>query len=435
MSAAPAAPAAIAPAASAPAPDRRSAPPVSPAAWTAVAASVVAIAWGGNEFTPLLVLYRQVSALSPVVVDGLLAAYVLGIIPALLLGGPLSDLFGRRPLLLPAAPLSFAGSLLLALAPTHPLVMGIGRILCGAALGLVMAVGSTWITELSDAAGQDASAGPRRASLSLTAGFLVGAAVAAGLAQFAPWPTHATYALHLGLTVIAGIWLLRAPETHPDPRPVGDGARALRRIRPATIARLLHVPDAAHRRFLRVVVPVAPWVFGCAGAAYAILPAVLSEHAGRYPIAFSGLMTVVTLGCGVGIQVVGRLIDTRRSARASVIAMGIVAVGVALGALASRTLSLPVGLAAAAVLGVGYGLALVAGLSEVQRIARPASLASLTAVYYSIAYLGFFVPMIFAALAPAIGYANLFAIGTALAVACLMIVTLAWSAHLPGPRR
>ena len=69
-----------------------------------------AVAWGGNEFTPLLVMYREVSHFSTVTVDVLLGAYVVGIIPALLAGGPLSDRYGRRPLMLPAAPLSLLGS-------------------------------------------------------------------------------------------------------------------------------------------------------------------------------------------------------------------------------------------------------------------------------------------------------------------------------------
>ena len=54
--------------------------------WMAVAAATFAIAWGGNEFTPLLVMYRADAGFSPVTVDLLLFAYVLGIVPALLIG-------------------------------------------------------------------------------------------------------------------------------------------------------------------------------------------------------------------------------------------------------------------------------------------------------------------------------------------------------------
>ena len=140
---------------------------VGPRAWLAVAAVMFAVAWGGNEFTPLLVMYREVGHFSAVTVDALLAAYVLGIVPALLLGGPLSDRYGRRPLLLPAAPIALVGSLVLAAGESSAALLATGRVLCGVALGLVMAVGTTWVKELSDAAAHasgvpDGGSGARR---------------------------------------------------------------------------------------------------------------------------------------------------------------------------------------------------------------------------------------------------------------------------------
>lgn len=401
--------------------------------WFPVAGTMIAVAWGGNEFTPLLVMYRETSNFSQVTVNGLLAAYVIGIIPALLIGGPLSDLIGRRPSLLPAAPLSLIGSFLLSIAPHEPLVIALGRILCGMALGLVMAVGSTWITELVARAGGDPAAGARKASVCLTVGFLVGAGIASVLAQWGPWPTHLAYVLHILLTLVTAIWLTKTPETR-QPHDVTVKETILE-LRVRDMLAMLYIPTAAHKRFLRVVVPVAPWVFGCAGAAYALLPQLLSSSAGQEPIAFSGLMTVITLGCGVGVQMVGRVIDTHKSARASAIAMAVITVGTILGGIAAKTLSLPLGIAAAASMGAGYGLALVAGLSEVQRIAGERELAGLTAVYYSIAYTGFFIPMAFSALAPLIGFTNLFIIGAGLAVVCLVNVACAWRLHLPGTRR
>ena len=148
---------------------------VGPRAWLAVAAVMFAVAWGGNEFTPLLVMYREVGHFSAVTVDALLAAYVLGIVPALLLGGPLSDRYGRRPLLLPAAPIALAGSLVLAAGESSAALLATGRVLCGVALGLVMAVGTTWVKELSDAAARasgvpDGGSGARRAGLALPLG-------------------------------------------------------------------------------------------------------------------------------------------------------------------------------------------------------------------------------------------------------------------------
>lgn len=398
--------------------------PGRPRTWFPVAAVLIAVAWGGNEFTPLLVMYREQGEMGPVTVDALLAVYVFGLVPALLLGGPLSDRFGRRPLLLPAAPVSALGSLVLALDPASPVVLAIGRLLCGIALGLAMAVGSTWLTELSAATGERA-AGPRRGSLSLTAGFLSGAGVAAMLAQFAPWPTLLSYVLHAAGAVVAGIVLLRVPETRPS----------LPRAERAPLLDDLRITAVRHPRFLRVVVPLAPWVFGCAGCAFAVLPSLLTDRVGGFPIAFAGLMAILALGCAIGIQTVARRIDTPSSARASVVALGIVAAGMALAAGASSALSLPVGVVAAVVLGCGYGLALVAGLSEVARIASPRELAGLTAVFYSLTYLGFFVPMVLAWLRDTWSYGEMFGFGAVAVALCLTVVAISSRTALPDQIR
>ena len=91
------------------------------APWLSVGAALFAVAWGGNEFTPLLVMYRQIDHMSALTVNVLLGAYVLGIVPALLLGGPLSDRYGRRPLFVPAPLIAVVGSALLAVGALPPL--------------------------------------------------------------------------------------------------------------------------------------------------------------------------------------------------------------------------------------------------------------------------------------------------------------------------
>jgi len=78
--------------------------------WLAVALSVFTVAWGGNEFTPLLVLYREQGIFSDLFIDMMLVCYAIGVAVGLLGAGPLSDRFGRRALMLPA-PLIATGRL------------------------------------------------------------------------------------------------------------------------------------------------------------------------------------------------------------------------------------------------------------------------------------------------------------------------------------
>ncbi len=377
--------------------------------WLAVASATFAIAWGGNEFTPLLVMYRAHGGFSAVTVDLLLFAYVLGIVPALLVGGPLSDRFGRRPLMLPAPVLAAVGSLILAGGADSAVTLGVGRVFSGLALGLAMAVGGSWIKELSSAPWGHGNAGARRAAMSLTAGFGAGAGVAGALAEWGPAPTVLPYAINAVMALAAAVLLLGAPES---------------RIRSASDRPWwtdLVVQGASHRRFLFVVVPVAPWVFGAGASAYAVLPALMSERAAAAPIAFSALLCVVALGVGFTVQHVGRNLVTASRTGGVVAALGLVIVGMGLAGWAATVLTMWAAVVAAAVLGAGYGLALLAGLQEIQRIAGPDDLAGLTAVFYCLSYLGFAVPAVLAFLSRLLSYPVMFGCGAVAAALCLVI--------------
>ena len=396
--------------------------------WLMVAASMFAVAWGGNEFTPLLVMYRVDHGYSPVMVDFFLFAYVVGIVPALLLGGPMSDRLGRRPIMLPAPFIAIAGSTLLAFGADSSAVLIVGRILCGIALGIGMAVGGSWVKELSSAPWDpDANegAGARRAAMSLTAGFALGAGFAGVLAQWAPLPSALAYVLHIVITVLAGVALWRAPETRAA-QPKNERRR---------LSDDLKIPSAGHRRFLYVVVPLAPWVFGAASVGYAVIPALMTGHSGNAPVAFSAFLCVVALACGFAIQSLGRKIDTNSSARGAVVALVFLVIGMAAAALVASTLTVAVAIVAAAILGCGYGMALVSGLLEIQRIAGPDDLAGLTAVFYSITYIGFAVPAVLAMLSesiPALSYTVTLLFGAVAAAACLVLVLFKSRSHLPA---
>ncbi|MFD0925078.1 MFS transporter [Williamsia deligens] len=387
-----------------------------PRAWWAVAAAMAAIAWGGNEFTPLLVMYESVHGLPGPVVDALLFAYVLGIVPALLIGGPLSDRHGRVALMRPAPVIAAAGSLILALGADHVSLLVVGRVLSGVGLGLAMAVGSSWVKELSGAPWTpDASPtlGARRGAMSLTFGLGVGAAVAGVLAQWAPLQDSLAYLVNVGLCLAAAVWVWSAPETI-------SGDRAPRRL-----VDDLKIRAVAQRRFVRVVVPVAPWVFGSAAAAYAVLPTLMSDRVADVRIAYAAAVTLVTLASGFAVQSVARRIDRPDRARSSVVALVFLMLGMATGGVAAYVLDPWLTLLAGAVLGAGYGMALVAGLSEVGRIAEPADLAGLTAVFYSLTYLGFGAPVVLSLVhqsIPDLTYPILFAAGVVLAVVSLVAV-------------
>ncbi|WP_026919807.1 MFS transporter [Gordonia shandongensis] len=392
--------------------------------WPAVALAVFTAAWGGNQFTPLLVMYRTASHMSAVTVDTLLFLYVLGIVPALLIGGPLSDRYGRRMLMVPSPVIAAAGSALLAAGEHSVPLLAAGRVCSGVALGLAMAVGGSWIKELSDRVGDSPTAGARRAALSLTAGFGVGAGVAAVLAQWAPLPGQLAYLINIALAVASLILIRATPETR---RRRDDGTR---------LRDDLTIPSALRPRFWLLIGPVAPWVFGACAVAYAVIPALMTAQTPGVAIAFAGLCCVAGLAAGFFIQSLGKRIDRPGSSRTMLVALAFVAAGLLLAIGVVAAPSVPLAIVAAIVLGFGYGMALISGLLEVQRIAGPDDLAGLTAVFYTLTYLGFASPAIMAWVTetfPRIGYGQMFGFGIAMTALGAAVVAAANRSRLAGP--
>jgi MFS family permease len=393
--------------------------------WIAVAAAMFCCGWGGNQFTPLLVMYRETAGYSVLTVDEFLGAYVVGLAPALLIVGGLSNRYGRRPLLIAGVVCSLVASALLAFGESGPLLIFLGRFVSGVAVAIAMAVGTTWAKELSEAPYDTSAlpgAGARRSALSLTLGFGLGAGVGGVLAQWGPWPMVTPYVVHLALTAAVLPLLLRSPETHHR-----HAAPADPNVRRAGFK----VPAVRHPRFLRVILPMAPWIFGAAGVAYATMPQIVGGQLGRWDLAYSTLLTVCTLGAGAAVQPIAKRLDRLTDARAIVIAMVIMSGGLGVSALGALLHSPLLALLAAVVLGVAYGIAVVSGLLEIQRLVPPSELAGITGAYYAVAYLGFLLPTVLAALSGVAGYPVLLGGLVVVALAGTTLIAVSTRAHLP----
>lgn len=330
--------------------DETCAAPSSRREWWAVAAMMFTVAWGGNQFTPLLQPYRDQSGYSQLDVDIFLAAYVFGLVPSLLFAVRVARRSGQRRILLDALFASAAGSALLAAEPlTGYIGMVTGRTLIGLALGVGMAIGTSLIAQLAPA-----GTGPRRAAVALTSGFALGPAFAGILAQFASHPLLWPYVLHGALCLGSLLGLALVPGRRlPSPPGSSVGLRA--------------ALSACDPRMLRRVSPLAPWIFGSAGVAYAILPHAVGDSLGELALMYATAMTVATLATGVVVQPLARRLFARSPRNAVLVAMTLMSVGSVVATVTVATGSALIGGLAALVLGAGYGIALVTGLLEIQR--------------------------------------------------------------------
>jgi MFS family permease len=340
--------------------------------WWGAGAAVAAVGWGAQQFAPLLLMYRAELGVGAATVQAVFAMYVVGLIPGLLFGGPVSDRYGRRPVVLAALAASVAASALL-LAGGHGVAwLFAGRLVAGFASGAGFSAGAAWVRELSAGAVDGGERGPRRATVAMTVGFGLGPLVAGVLAQWAPARTVLPYLPHLLLTLAALPLVRRTPETRP---PEAGGAR-------------LRIPDMSSRRFRTVVAPLAPWVFGVVAVGIAYLPGLVEPRLGEYVLIFCTLVTLLGAAAGIAVVPVARRVARGGTGRLLRTALGIVIAGLVLAAVAAAATDPVLALAASVVLGAGYGCCQVCGLTEVQRIARPGSLAGLTAAYQAISYLG-----------------------------------------------
>jgi hypothetical protein len=386
--------------------------------WLHACTALFAIAWGGNHFTPLLHLYEVMFHYSVVAVDVFLGTYVAGLVPGLLLGGALSDRHGRRPIVIAGVLLSAAASIVLAAGAASGLALCVGRCLAGASVGIAMSVGTSWVKELSGPRFDSSlpperrtSAGARRPALALTLGFGLGAGVAGSLAQWGPLPSLVPYAVHVLLALASLALVVQVPESKIAASP-----------RAASLWEDLRVPLAGHRRFVRVVLPAAPWIFATAGIGYAVIPLLEAPVVGQWALAYATGLTVLTLGIGALVQPFVPRLNALTRGRAGLAGLGAMLLGLLAAAANAVVLSPWLGALAAAVLGAAYGTCLVSGLGEVQSIAGPEDLAGLTGVYYSLSYVGFLLPIVLAGLAGFAPYAVLLLGVAVVCLACLVAV-------------
>lgn len=344
-----------------------------PPAWRRAVLVLFAVAAGTNVPTPLLLVYKVQLGLSAETLTALFGVYAAGLVPSLLVAGPLSDRIGRRGVVLPFVAMSALASLLFVVAAHSLPLLFLARFLQGVVSGAVFSVGSAWIGELSPGDGS----GARRAAAAMSAGFSLGPLISGFLAEYAPLPTTLPYLLHIGVVVLGFAAARRLPETVPLDRPRPDRAERTREP-------LVRASD--RWTLCTVIAPVAVCVYAFPSVVIAALPVLV-----RLPgdgVVVTGVLAGITLGAST----LAAPLQRRLGRWTAVVAATCGSAGYALALVAARSGRVPVLLPGAVLLGAGGGLALAAGLALIAQIALPARRGALTSVFYACAYVGFAAP-------------------------------------------
>src|SRR4051812_34030063 len=184
----------------------RARPPQDRAAMTVVAALFV-VTLAVNLQVPLYETYAELAGYRQGLVSVTFAAYVAGLIPALLLLGGFAERFGNKVALLFGTSLALGAHVLIILQPTIQALLQT-RILQGVSVGLCLSAGTAYLVELG--------ATPRRAarlsSIAVTLGLGCGALLTSASLALRNSLTPASYhAVALATLVIGyGVFRLRA---------------------------------------------------------------------------------------------------------------------------------------------------------------------------------------------------------------------------------
>ena len=353
-------------------------------AWWGTAAALVAAAWSANQFAPLIVLYQVDPGLSGSELDAMYAVYVIGLIPALLVGGRLSDAIGRRRVVLPAMVLCLVGTLALMAGGAEPAWLYPGRLVTGLGCGLAYVAATAWLKELSAAAG-DPGAGPQRATVAMTLGFAFGAVAAGMFAQWAPRPSLTAYLPNVVMVTVAAVALRGVPDQgRRAPGPARDRA---------TVRGLRTWP---RRELVTFFVPFAPWVFGSVAVFLAYLTPLVAPEMGDRALLFGAIAAGLGAWAGIAAQPLARALNRPGTNRLVGGSMLLVVVGLAGAVWAAHTRSPVLVLVDSIVLGAAYGVSQFCGLLRIQQVARPEALGSTIAAYQVLSYLGFAFPLVMA---------------------------------------
>lgn len=324
--------------------------------------------------TPLYPIYQHDFGFSSLLVTVIFAVYAGGVIAGLLLFGGLSDVVGRRGVLLRGLVLAAASAAAFLFAHGLAPILA-GRVLSGLSAGI--------FTGTATAALVDLAPDERRGFATLVAvavnvgGLGAGTLLSGLLAEYAPDPLRLAFVVNLGLLALAAVGLLATPETAAR----SGGRPRLQR---------LGVPPEVRGVFARAVT-AGFCAFAVSGVFGAVAPVLLATvlHAPNHALA--GVMVFLLFL----LSVLGQLVLTRLPPNAGLPAgCALLALGVGLLAAAIADGSLAFLLASAAVAGLGQGLVVGAGLAAINHRAPVERRGETASAFFVVLYVGLALPVV-----------------------------------------
>ena len=327
---------------------------------------------GTNLPTPLYRGYEQAFHFSPLVVTLIFSAYVGALLPSLLLAGPLSDAIGRRRVLLPSVAAAVLGALCFALADGIAWLFA-ARAIQGVAVGVASGALSAALIELEPDGNRARAA--MVSAMALFAGIGAGPLLSGALAQYSTDQRVIPYLVEIAVLLLASVAIASLPDptTHSRWRP-----------------RRPQVPPAIRGPF--ITAGTLAFLAGTVtGLFLTLVPSYTLKLTGSTNLALAGGAVALMFGASAATQ---RVAYGRPEQILRLGGLALTLAGFVLLIVAGSAASLALLLAATLIAGVGQGLAFLAAITGVNRVAPPERRADVLSSFYVVTYLGTGVPVI-----------------------------------------
>jgi MFS family permease len=326
-------------------------------------------------------VYEQREHLSSLTLTFVYAVYTLGTVASLLLVGHVSDWYGRRVVLLPAAAVAIGAAAVFLASPSLTALI-IARVLTGVAVGAVVATATALLTDLDGAPG---GVPTRRAGIVATianiGGLACGPLIAGLLARYEPHPLTLSFQVFLAALVLALLAIALSPEGHPPARP-----------RPRYRPQRLSFPAGARRQFTAATAG-AFLCFGVFGLFAGLAGRFLAGPLHHPSPALCGLAIFLTFGAGVVVQTTTTHWPAHRLTAAGIAPM-IAGLGILVASAWVSPPSLALFLLGGIVAGAGGGAIFRGSLTVVIQTSGADNRAGALATFFTAGYAGLSIPVV-----------------------------------------
>ena len=325
---------------------------------------------------PLYGMYEEQWHLSPLATTVVFAVYAVAALGAVLVSGRISDVVGRKPVLLGALAAMIVGLGVFLVADNMAMLL-VARTIHGAAVGSIVVAGAAALLDLRPDHGVRSG---QLTGVSFNIGLTIAILGSSLLAQYAPHPLRTPYAVVAVVCAVVAVGVIALREPH-----------SARTRGPIRIARPSVPKEIRGDFWFAALGVIASW--SVLGVLLSLYPSLAAQQSNIHNLVFGGAVVGTTAFSAALAQLSATRVPARLAAIIGDVGM---AVALILTIPVLATHSWPLVLGAAALLGATFGLSFGGSLRHLSNVVPADRRGETMSAYYLLAYSAMAVPTIVA---------------------------------------